>query len=86
MFAGPMEIKMRNRIREVYGIICRNQGPFRLGAWYGGWTAGYAILGNLLNASLKIGDFSTLKIHLISFMIGCLLGAACISGKIINGK
>ncbi len=81
-----MEIKMRNRIREVYGIICRDQEPFRLGAWYGGWTAGYVILGNLLNASLKIGDFSTLKIHLISFMIGFLLGTTCISGKIINGK
>lgn len=54
-------------------IMCRDCEPFMLGTWYGNWTIGYVILGNLFNASLKSGDFSTLKIHIISFVIGGLL-------------
>ena len=65
-------------------IMCKSQEPFRFGTRYGNWTAGYIILGNLLNGSLKVGDISTLKIHLLSFVIGGILGAACISGKIIR--
>ncbi len=65
-------------------IMCKSQEPFRFGTWYGNWTAGYMILGNLLNGSLKVGDISTLKIHLLSLVIGCLLGAVCILSKIIS--
>lgn len=54
-------------------ILCKDCEPFRFGTWYGSWTAGYVVLGNIFNAQLRPGDISTLKIHMISFVIGGLL-------------
>ena len=51
-------------------ILRKNTAPFKLGTWYGNWTLGYIILSNLFNGSLKVGDLSVLKIHVIAFAIG----------------
>lgn len=62
----------------VLRLTKKIDAPFRLGTWYGNWTVGYVVLGNIFNASLQIGDLSTVVMHVISFAVGAVLAGVVV--------
>lgn len=86
MYRGSISWGGSPAVFALIGLLCviqflRKDAPrFQLGTWYGNWTLGYAILGNI---PLFSGNSSTLVIHGIAFIIGGLLGIVAIKGNVV---
>jgi membrane associated rhomboid family serine protease len=57
----------------VMQVVCKTYAPFQLGTWYGNWTVGYVILGNMVCVTGGLFDISTVIAHGVAFAMGILL-------------
>ena len=62
----------------VLKLLKKDTTPFRLGTWYGNWTVGYAVIGNIFNGSFQIGDWTTILLHGVAFLAGAVLTLICL--------
>lgn len=65
-------------------LMCKDRKPFRLGTWYGNWTLGYIVIGNVFNGAFRVGDWSTVVLHLVGFAAGALIGLVLIGIKAVE--
>lgn len=67
----------------IIGIILflklfdKNMPPFKLGTYYGNWTVGYAVIGNIVNGKMEVADYTTILLHAAGFVAGFLLAIPC---------
>ena len=62
-------------------LLGKDIEKFQLRTWYGNWTVGYAVLANI---PLFSSNISTLVIHLITLLIGMIIGSLCIKTGILK--